>query len=44
MWLAQVGRERIEEIIDPELTSLQRNMKKHLLSGGVIRNAYGRLK
>ena len=28
----------------PEDTSLQRNMKKHLLSGGVIRNAYGRLK
>lgn len=28
----------------PESTSLQRNMKIHLLSGGVIRNAYGRLK
>ena len=28
----------------PENTSLQRNIKKHLLSGGVIRNAYGRLK
>lgn len=28
----------------PENTSLQKNMKKHLLSGGVIRNAYGRLK
>ncbi|MCH5297685.1 MAG: hypothetical protein J1E85_08440, partial [Ruminococcus sp.] len=28
----------------PESTFLQRNMKKHLLSGGVIRNAYGRLK
>lgn len=28
----------------PENTSLQRNVKKHLLSGGVIRNAYGRLK
>ena len=28
----------------PENTSLQRNMKKHILSGGVIRNAYGRLK
>ncbi len=25
----------------PENTSLQRNVKKHLLSGGVIRNAYG---
>ena len=28
----------------PESTTLQRNMKRHLLSGGVIRNAYGRLK
>lgn len=28
----------------PENTSLQRNMKKHLLSGGVIRNACGRIK
>lgn len=28
----------------PENTSLQINMKKHLLSGGVTRNAYGRLK
>jgi len=28
----------------PENTSLQRNMKKHILSGGMIRNAYGRLK
>ncbi|MGO5077497.1 hypothetical protein ACTQ3M_09335 [Oscillospiraceae bacterium LCP25S3_E10] len=28
----------------PQDTSLQKNMKKHLLSGGVIRNAYGRLK
>ena len=27
-----------------ENTSLQRNMKKHLLSNGVIRNPYGRLK
>ncbi len=27
----------------PENTSLQRNMKKHLLSGGVIRNVYGKL-
>ena len=27
-----------------ETTSLQRNIKKHLLSGGVIRNAYGKLK
>lgn len=28
----------------PEHTSLQRNIKKHLLSGGVIRNAYGEIK
>lgn len=28
----------------PENTSLQMNMKRHLLSGGIIRNAYGRLK
>lgn len=28
----------------PKNTSLQRNMKRHLLSGGIIRNAYGRLK
>ena len=28
----------------PEQTSLQRNVRRHLLSGGVIRNAYGRLK
>ncbi|MBQ9514772.1 MAG: DUF5596 domain-containing protein [Ruminococcus sp.] len=28
----------------PENTSLQRKMKEHLLSGGVIRNAYGRIK
>ena len=28
----------------PENTSLQRNMKKHILSGGIVRNAYGRLK
>ena len=28
----------------PESTSLQKNVKKHLLSGGVIRNAYGKLK
>ena len=28
----------------PEDTSLQRNIKKHLLSGGVLRNAYGRIR
>lgn len=27
----------------PENTSLQKNVKKHLLSGGAIRNTYGRL-
>ncbi len=27
----------------PEETSLQRNLKKHILAGGVIRDAYGRL-
>lgn len=28
----------------PENTSLQKNVKKHLLTGGVIRNSYGRIK
>ena len=28
----------------PEHTSLQRNIKKHLLSGGVIRSIYGKIK
>lgn len=28
----------------PEGTSLQRNVKRHLLAGGVIRNTYGRLR
>lgn len=28
----------------PENTSLQKNVKKHLLSGGVIKNSYGRMK
>ena len=28
----------------PEDTSLQIKMKQHLLAGGVIRNAYGRIK
>lgn len=27
-----------------ENTSLQKNVKKHLLTGGVISNSYGRLK
>ncbi len=49
----EVGTEFIEWLYNtkstdyhalPENTSLQRNMKNHILSGGVIRNAYGRLK
>lgn len=28
----------------PENTSLQRNVKNHLLTGGVIRTPYGRIK
>ncbi|MBU5462699.1 hypothetical protein KQI64_08375 [Lachnoclostridium sp. MSJ-17] len=28
----------------PENTSLPKNVKNYLLSGGVIRNAYGRLR
>jgi hypothetical protein len=28
----------------PEKTSLQKKLKQHLISGGVIRNAYGRIK
>ena len=28
----------------PENTSLQRNVKMHILSDGIVRNAYGRLK
>jgi hypothetical protein len=28
----------------PENTSLQKNVKNHLLSGGVIKNSYGRMK
>lgn len=34
----------IDYAILPENTSLQKNVKTHLLSSGVIRNAYGRLK
>lgn len=35
---------KLNDIVNlPETTSLQKNMKKHLLNGGVIRNSYGRL-
>lgn len=37
-------RPDIDYVDLPEDTSLQRNVKKHLLSGGVIRNAYGKIK
>lgn len=40
-WLYNTQTDRLSDL--PEHTSLQRNMKKHLLAGGVIRNAYGRL-
>ena len=39
MWLAQVGRERIEETIDPELTierALETYLKKAILGNGSI--------
>lgn len=41
-WLFQTNATNFEAL--PENTSLQRNVKKHLLAGGVIRTAYGRLK
>lgn len=41
-WLFQTDRNDYTAL--PENTSLQRNMKKHLLSGGVIYNAYGILR
>lgn len=41
-WLFQ--RRATEYATLPEKTSLQRKMKKHILAGGVVRNAYGRLK
>lgn len=50
---SEAGTEFIEWIFNrkstdytdlPENTSLQRNIKKHLLSGGVIREAYGKIK
>lgn len=44
-WLFQTKSAKAAEYKAlPENTSLQRNMKKYLLSGGVICNAYGRLK
>jgi hypothetical protein len=39
MWLAQVGRERMEEVIDPELTierALETYAKKAILGSGLI--------
>ena len=41
-WLFHTRSEDVSSL--PENTSLQRNVKRHLASGGVIRNAYGRLK
>ena len=32
MWLAQVGRERIEQVIDPELT-IERALDGYMLTG-----------
>ena len=36
LWLAQVGRERIEETIDPELT-IERALETYLKKGGRLR-------
>lgn len=41
-WLFKTKSKNFEDF--SENTSLQRNMKKHLLSGGIVRNAYGRLR
>lgn len=41
-WVFQTRSTRYEDY--PEDTTLRRNMKRHLLSGGAVRNAYGRLK
>ena len=41
-WLYQT--KSVEYHTLPVDTSLRRNMKEHLLAGGVIRNAYGRIK
>ncbi len=41
-WLFQSRTKDYKSL--PERTSLQRKMKIHILAGGVVRNAYGRLK
>ena len=41
-WLFQSRTKDYKSL--PEKTSLQRKMKIHILAGGVVRNAYGRLK
>ena len=41
-WLFQT--KSTDYSILPENTSLQKNVKKHLLTGGVIKNAYGRIR
>lgn len=41
-WLFQTKAAEYHAL--PERTSLQRNVKLHLLAGGVIRSAYGRIK
>ena len=41
-WIFQCQITDYEKL--PEKTSLQRNVKKHLLEGGVIRNSFGRIK
>ena len=41
-WLYNTKSTNYQDL--PEKTSLQRNMKKYIISGGEIRNAYGRLK
>lgn len=46
MWLAEVGKERIDEIIDPELTidrALQTYLKKAIQENGLT-SAYRRFK
>lgn len=44
-WVFHRGSAEYGDYADlPEDTSLQRNMKKHLLSGGIIRSAFGKMK
>ena len=38
MWLAQVGRERIEEVIDPELT-IERALETYAKKGYILLGA-----